>query len=77
MKKFFGFMASVAGRATRVVVGFVLVGLGLGLVGGAGGWVMLAVGIVLVLVGAFDVCIFAPLFGKPFVGSRLREWASS
>jgi len=77
MKKFFGFMASIAGRAARVLVGFVLVGLGLGLVGGAGGWVMLAVGIVLVLVGAFDVCIFAPLFGKPFVGSRLREWARS
>ena len=77
MKKFFGFMASIAGRAARALVGFVLVGLGLGVVGGAGGWVMLAVGIVLVLVGALDVCIFAPLFGKPFVGSRLREWAKS
>jgi hypothetical protein len=75
MKKFFGFMASIAGRAARVVVGLVLVGLGLGLVGGVGGWVMFAVGVVLVLVGAFDVCIFAPLFGKPFTGKRLREWA--
>lgn len=75
MKKFFGFMASIAGRALRVVAGLVLVGLGFGLVGGAGGWVMFAVGVVLVLVGAFDVCIFAPLFGKPFTGSRLREWA--
>jgi hypothetical protein len=77
MKKFFGFMASIAGRAARVVVGLLLVGLGLGLVGGVGGWVMFAVGVVLVLVGAFDVCIFAPLFGKPFVGGRLREWAKS
>ena len=75
MKKFFGFMASIWGRALRVVVGLVLVGLGLGLVGGAGGWVMFAIGVVLVLVGALDVCIFAPLFGKPFVGERLREWA--
>ena len=75
MKKFFGFMASIAGRAARVVVGLVLVGLGLGLVAGVGGWVMFAVGVVLVLVGALDVCLFAPLFGKPFTGKRLREWA--
>ncbi len=75
MKNFFGFMASMAGRAARVVVGLLLVGLGLGLVGGVGGWVMFAVGVVLVLVGAFDVCLFAPLFGKPFTGSRLRAWA--
>ncbi len=77
MKKFFGFMASVWGRAARVVVGLVLVGLGLGLVGGVGGWVLFAVGVVLVLVGALDVCLFAPLFGKPFTGARLREWAKS
>lgn len=76
MKKLFGFIASIWGRALRVVVGLVLVGLGLGLVGGVGGWVMFAIGVVLVLVGAFDVCLFSPLFGKPFLGSRLREWAN-
>ncbi len=75
MKKFFGFMASIAGRAARVLAGLILVGLGLGLVGGVGGWVMFAVGVVLVLVGALDVCIFAPLFGKPLSGERLRAWA--
>jgi hypothetical protein len=77
MKKFFGFMASIAGRAARAIVGLVLVGVGLGVVGGVGGWVMFAVGVFLVLVGALDVCIFAPLFGKPFGGKKLREWAKS
>lgn len=77
MKAFFGFMASVWGRALRAAAGVVLIGLGLGLVGGAGGWVMFAIGVFLVLVGALDVCVFAPLFGKPFTGKRLREWAKS
>jgi predicted alpha/beta hydrolase len=77
MKKFFGFMASTAGRILRAAAGGVLIGLGLGLVKGNGGWVMLAVGAVLVLVGLLDVCLFAPLFGKPFTGKHLREWAKS
>jgi hypothetical protein len=77
MKKFFGFMASMSGRILRAAAGGVLIGLGLGLVKGTGGWVMLAVGVFLVLVGLFDVCVFAALFGKPFTGKRLREWAKS
>jgi hypothetical protein len=23
----------------------------------------------------FDFCVFAPLFGLPFLGPRLRKWA--
>ncbi len=75
MKILFGFLASTAGRAVRVVAGLLLIGLGLLVVGGWRGWVMFAVGLVPLLAGAFDVCVFAPLFGKPFVGGRLREWA--
>jgi hypothetical protein len=77
MKKFFGFMASMWGRVLRAAAGAALILVGLGVVGGVGGWVMFAVGVVLVLVGAFDVCIFAPLFGKPFMGKPLRDWAKS
>lgn len=77
MKKFFGFMASIAGRILRAAAGGVLIGLGLGLLDGTGRWVMVAVGAFLVLVGLLDVCVFAPLFGKPFTGKRLREWAKS
>jgi hypothetical protein len=77
MKKFFGFMASDAGRLARIVAGLVLMGLGLLLVGGWRGWVMVGAGAVPLLAGVLDVCVFAALFGKPFTGKRLREWAKS
>ena len=55
MTSFFGFMASAAGRITRIVAGVVLIIAG-----------------VLLAAGALDVCVFAPLFGRPFTGARLR-----
>ena len=73
MKGFFRFMASPAGRWTRVVAGLILILVGLGLVQGAGGWVLAIVGLVPLLAGAFDRCAFAPLFSLPFVGEGLRR----
>ncbi|MBT8191765.1 MAG: DUF2892 domain-containing protein [Acidimicrobiia bacterium] len=67
---FFRFMASKAGRATRVVGGLVLIVLG-AVIGGAG-WILAVVGLVPLLAGAFDVCVFAPLMRKPFSGDELR-----
>jgi uncharacterized protein (DUF697 family) len=75
MKKVFGFLASQAGRITRIVAGLVLIGLGLLLVGEWRGYVMAAVGLVPLAAGVFDVCMFAPLFGRPFLGKNLRRWA--
>ena len=75
MKKVFGFLASPAGRITRIVAGLVLIVLGLALVGGWRGYVMTAVGLVPLAAGVFDFCVFAPLFGRPFIGKRLRKWA--
>lgn len=65
------FLASSAGRWTRMSagVGFIVVGAFL-----AGPWwVLAAVGVVPLLAGALDVCLFAPLFSLPFAGARIRQ----
>jgi len=71
-KAFFGFMASMAGRVARVVVGLGLVVLGVLVIEGAVGYVLAAVGLVPLLAGLFDVCVFSKLFGGPFKGSEIR-----
>jgi hypothetical protein len=73
MNAFFRFIASPVGRLIRAVAGLVLIWVGLGWVQGTGGWVLVIVGLVPLLAGAFDRCVFAPLFGLPFVGWRLRQ----
>jgi len=74
MKSVFGFLASTAGRTTRIVAGLILIGLGLMLVGGTWGYVLAVVGLVPLAAGFFDFCVFAPLFGLPFLGPLLRKW---
>jgi len=67
---FVGFMSSMAGRVTRAIAGVALVVVGAVL---GGGWLVLAlVGLVFVAVGAFDVCLLAPLFKQPFSGKAVR-----
>jgi hypothetical protein len=73
MNGFFRFMASPIGRITRGVAGLALVLIGLLAVQGLGGWILAIVGLVPLLAGLFDRCVFAPLFGLPFVGPRLRQ----
>jgi hypothetical protein len=73
MKPLFVFLASPSGRGARVVAGVALVLVGLLAVEGALGWVLALVGLVPLLAGLFDFCVFAPLFGLPFVGTRLRQ----
>lgn len=73
MKAFFRFIASPAGRITRIVAGIALILVGLLALEGVGGWILAIVGLVPLLAGLFDRCVFAPLFGLPFVGPRLRE----
>jgi hypothetical protein len=73
MKGFFKFMASTAGRAARIIAGLVLVILGLAVVEGTGGWILAIIGLVPLLAGLFDRCVFAPLFSLPFVGDQLRK----
>lgn len=69
--EFARFMSSPLGRALRVVAGGVLVLLGLGFVSGTGGYVLAAVGALPIVFGLGNFCLFAPLVGGPFQGSRL------
>jgi hypothetical protein len=73
MKGFFRFIASPAGRLLRILAGLVLIAIGIWLVQGIGGWILIIIGLVPLAAGAFDRCVFAPLFGLPFVGLRLRR----
>jgi hypothetical protein len=73
MKGFFRFMAGSAGRAVRIVAGLILIAVGIWAVQGIGGWILVIVGLVPLLAGAFDRCVFAPLFGLPFIGPQLRR----
>lgn len=72
MKGFFAFMASTAGRVTRIVAGIALILVGLLVLEGAVGYVVAAIGLVPLFAGLFDVCVFSKLFGGPFKGSEIR-----
>jgi hypothetical protein len=73
MNAFFRFIATPAGRLVRILAGLALISVGLGWVQGTGGWVLTIIGLVPLAAGLFDRCVFAPLFGLPFVGWRLRH----
>lgn len=73
MYTFFRFLASPAGRFARIAAGLALILLGLMALQGVAGWILALVGLAPLAAGLFDRCIFAPLFGLPFVGFRLRQ----
>lgn len=73
MEAFFEFIAGSTGRLIRGLAGVVLILIGLLLLDGVGGWILAVVGLAPLAAGVFDFCIFAPLFGLPFLGPRLRE----
>jgi hypothetical protein len=65
---FAAFMATALGRLIRVVAGAALVLVGLAAIEGVTGWIVAAVGLGLVALGAFNYCALAPLVGGPFSG---------
>jgi hypothetical protein len=69
--KFAQFMASTFGRALRIIAGLVLIGIGLWVLGGTWGIVLAVVGAVPLVAGIFDFCVFAPLFGGPFLAKDI------
>jgi hypothetical protein len=73
MNPFVKFMASPAGRITRIVAGIVLIVLGLLVIHGVGGTILAVVGLVPLVAGLFDFCVFAPLFGAPMSGPKIRS----
>ncbi len=72
MNPFVKFMASPAGRITRVVAGLALIAWGLWGLTGAAGIIVAVIGAVPLLAGVFDFCVFAPLFGGPLSGPKIR-----
>lgn len=72
MNPFVKFMASTSGRLTRIVAGIALVVWGWFFLSGTTGLIVAVVGLVPLLAGVFDVCVFAPLFGNPFSGPKIR-----
>jgi hypothetical protein len=72
MNPFVTFMASFNGRIARIVAGIVLILLGLLAIGGTGGIIVAVIGAVPLLAGLFDFCLFAPLFGAPLSGPKIR-----
>jgi hypothetical protein len=65
------FMTSVLGRSIRIIAGLVLVLVGLLYMHGVAGIVVAVIGLVPLLAGVFNVCVFAPLFGGPFNGRNV------
>ncbi len=72
MNGFVKFMASSAGRITRILAGLVLIVGGWFGLGGTGGTILAVVGLVPLVAGLFDFCVFAPLFGAPLSGPKIR-----
>lgn len=71
MDGFVNFLASANGRIARVVAGIVLVILGF-IIGDTAGIIVAIVGLIPLLAGLFDVCLFAPLAGMPLQGTKIR-----
>jgi hypothetical protein len=69
--KFSKFMASNSGRILRVIAGAALIILGITM-RSAGGYVLVLIGLLPMVAGIFDVCIFAPLFRMPLAGRAIR-----
>lgn len=72
MNPFISFMASTTGRIVRIVAGIALIAWGLWGLGGTTGIIVAVVGAVPLLAGVFDFCVFAPLFGNPLSGPKIR-----
>ncbi len=72
MNPIVSFLASGTGRLVRVVAGLILVAWGLLGLHGTIGTVVAVIGLVPLVAGAFDFCVFAPLFGAPLSGPKIR-----
>lgn len=72
MNPFVKFMSSTAGRITRIVAGLILIALGLLVMGRTGGIIVAVIGLLPLVAGIFDFCVFAPLFGAPLSGPKVR-----
>ncbi len=70
--EFARFMTSPFGRGLRIVAGIALIVLGLAVVHGIAGIILAIVGLVPLAAGIFNFCVFAPLFGGPFLPKNIQ-----
>lgn len=75
--EFARFMSSSFGRILRIVAGIVLIVLGLAVIHGTGGTILAIVGLVPLIAGLFNFCVFAPLFGGPFLAKDIQPKTSN
>ena len=73
MLAFFNFIAGPGGRTVRILAGLLLLVAGIWWIPGIVGWIVAIIGLVPLAAGVFDWCVFAPLFGLPFMGPSLRQ----
>ena len=66
------FLASQTGRWVRILAGLGLIAIGLA-ISTTAGYLLAAVGVVPLLSGVFDLCLFAPLFHLPLRGREIRS----
>ena len=66
-------MATRAGSIIRIIVGLILIVVGICWGQGMAGYIIVIVGLVPILAGIFDKCLFAALFKLPSDGSALRQ----
>ncbi len=67
----FAFLASTAGRWTRIVVGIVLL-IG-GFCWGPWGFIASALGVIFIAAGASDTCLLAGWAGRGYNGNEIRR----
>ncbi len=73
MNALFSFLASMNGRIVRIVAGVVLILIGVLVLDSPASYIVELIGLVPLLAGVFDYCVFAPVFGLPFPGDALRD----
>ena len=73
MDSFFRFMVTRMGGILRIVVGLVLIVVGICWGHGVVGYLMVIAGLVPLVAGVFDKCVFAALFRLPMDGAALRQ----
>lgn len=67
------FLTSGAGRAARILLGLIVMGLGLGVVQGTAGTLMALVALIPISGGLFDFCLLGFALGYPLSGAQARK----
>jgi hypothetical protein len=65
-------MSSISGRLARILAGIALILFGLLAVHGTVGTILAVVGLLPLVAGLFNFCLFAPIFGGPLLGKEVH-----